>query len=76
MGEAMSGSMWALHPGHEQPTKLIVSLPTFSGKAHLPTHALHCYVQEDNRNKRRIEYDLVAGGVGVRISVLLETLGM
>jgi len=24
-----------------------VSLPTFSGRAHLPTHALHCYVQED-----------------------------
>jgi len=44
----MSGSMWALHPNHEQqPTKLIVSLPTFSGRAHLPTHALHSYVQED-----------------------------
>ncbi len=39
--------MWALHPSHEQPTKLIVSLPTFSGRAHLPTHALHCYVQEN-----------------------------
>ncbi len=39
--------MWALHPNHEQPSKLIVSLPTFSGRAHLPTHALHCYVQED-----------------------------
>jgi hypothetical protein len=44
---AMSESMWALHPNHEKPTKLIVSLPTFSGKAHLSTHALHCYVQED-----------------------------
>ncbi len=44
---AVSGSMWALHPSHEQPIKLIVSLPTFSGRAHLPTHALHCYVQED-----------------------------
>jgi len=76
MGEAMSGSIWALHLDHEQRTKLIVSLPTFSGKAHLPTHALHCYVQEDNRNKRRIEFNLVAGGVRVRISVLLETLGM
>jgi hypothetical protein len=43
----MSGNMWALHPSHEQPTKFIVSLPTFNGKAHLPTHALHCYVQED-----------------------------
>jgi hypothetical protein len=32
---------------HEQPTKLIVSLPTFSGRAHFPTHALHCYVQKD-----------------------------
>jgi hypothetical protein len=50
---AMSGSMCALHPSHKQPIKLIVSSPTFSGKAHLPTHALHCYVQEDKRNKRR-----------------------
>ncbi len=39
--------MWALHPSHKQPTKLIVSLPTFSGRAHLPTHALHYYVQKD-----------------------------
>jgi hypothetical protein len=39
--------MWALHLSHEQPTKLIVSLPTFNGRYHLPTHALHCYVQED-----------------------------
>ncbi len=45
--KAMSGSMWALHPSHEQPTKLIVSLPTFSGRAHVPTHALHYHEQED-----------------------------
>jgi hypothetical protein len=51
IGEAASGSMWALHPSLKQPTKLIVSLPTFSGRAHLPTHALHCYVQEDKQNK-------------------------
>jgi hypothetical protein len=38
--------MRALHFSHEQPTKLL-SLPTFSGRAHLSTHALHCYVQED-----------------------------
>jgi hypothetical protein len=50
-----------LHSGHKQPTKLIVSLPTFSGRAHLPTHALHCYAQED---KRWIELDLEAGGGG------------
>ncbi len=43
---AVNGSMWALHPSHEQPTKLIVSLPTFSRRAHL-SHALHCYLQED-----------------------------
>jgi hypothetical protein len=48
-----SGSMWALHLEHEQPTKLIVSLPTFSGRAHLPIHALHCYVQENKRKKRQ-----------------------
>jgi hypothetical protein len=63
----VSGSMWALYPSHEQPTKLIVSLPTFSGRAHLPTHALHCYVQE---NKRRTELDLEAGGVGVSFQLL------
>ncbi len=40
--------MWALHLSHEQhTTKLIVSLPTFNGRAHLRTHALHCFVQED-----------------------------
>ncbi len=43
--------MWALHPSHEQPTKLIVSLPTFSGRAHLPIHALHCYVQIPKKMK-------------------------
>jgi hypothetical protein len=55
--------------------KLIVSLPTFSGKAHLPTHALHCYVQKYKRNKRQTKLDLEADGVGVRNSVSLEILG-
>ncbi len=32
---AVSESMWALHPNHEQPTKLIVFLPTFCGRVHL-----------------------------------------
>jgi hypothetical protein len=67
--------MWALHPSHEQPIKLIVSLLTFSGKAHLPTHALHYYVQENKRNKHQIELDLEVGGVGVRNSVSLKILG-
>ncbi len=44
---AMSESMWALHLNHEQHTKLIMFLLIFSGRAHLPTHALHYYVQED-----------------------------
>jgi len=47
MSEVVSGSMWALHPNHEQPIKLVVSLPTFSGKVHLPIHALYCYAQKD-----------------------------
>jgi hypothetical protein len=29
-----------------------MSFSTFSGKAHLSTHALHCDVQEDKQNKR------------------------
>jgi hypothetical protein len=40
--------MWALHPNHEQPTKLIMSLPTFNGRAHLPTHVLHYYMQAED----------------------------
>ncbi len=41
----------------------------------MPTHALHCYVQEDKRNKRWTELNLEAGGVGVRNSVSLKTFG-
>ncbi len=37
-------------------------------------HALHCYVQEDKRNKCGTELDLEVGGVGVRNSVALKTL--
>ncbi len=44
--------------------KLIMSLSTFSGKAHFPTHALHYYVQEDKWNKLQIKLDLEAGGGG------------
>jgi hypothetical protein len=32
-------------------------------------------VQEDKRNKHRIELDLEAGGVGARNNMSLETLG-
>jgi hypothetical protein len=39
---AVSGSMLTLYPSHKQPTKLIVSLPTFCGRAHLPTHIVMC----------------------------------
>jgi len=75
-GEAASESMWALLASQSRAAhyKLIMSLPTFSGRAHLPTHALHYYVQEDKRNKRWTELDLEAGGVGVRNSMLLKTL--
>jgi hypothetical protein len=67
--------MWALHPSHEQPNKLVVSLPTFHVRGPLPTHALHCHVQEDKRNKHRTELDL-GGGAGGRCvgdSISLET---
>ncbi len=46
-------------------------LPTFSGKVHLPTHALHYYVQEKKRNKRQTDLNLEVGGVRVKNSVLL-----
>jgi hypothetical protein len=65
--------MWALHPSHKLRIKSIVFFLTFSGRAHLPTHALHYYVQENKRNKHRTELDLVAGGVGVRNNMSLET---
>jgi len=52
-----------------------VSLPTFSGRVHLPTHALHYSVQEDKQNKRQIKLDLEVGGVGVRNNMSLEIFG-
>jgi hypothetical protein len=45
-------------------------MPTFSGRVHLLTHALHCYVQEDKQNKHLTELDLEGGGVGVNFQLL------
>ncbi len=54
--------MLALHPSHEHLTKLIVSLPTFSGRAHLPTHALYYYARR--QAKQALDKAQFGGGWG------------